>query len=459
MDQTSDIVLFFGRFHPLIVHLPIGFLFFAFILELYSKWKNVPALMASIPLALLSGSISAFIACILGYLLSQSGDYNENTVDTHFWLGIATTCVTLIAWLIRIEKINIPRLQPIKANIATLALIIVLLSITGHYGGNLTHGNGYLTKYMPLGNTKKQKLTPVTKVEDAVVYSYLVAPILQDKCISCHNTDKKKGGLSLQDTLTILKGGKNGKILGGKNVKEPELTRRIFLNLHDDDVMPPEGKTPLTEEEKTIIAYWIDNVNADFNTTVADVETSEDIFNIASVMLGLKTSGKVKNMPLPTVNSIDKEVLDEIVKEGFKIRELVFESNLYEVILPSQYIKNVSDVQSKIAKLTKIKENILWLSLNDNLLTDSDLHIVSKFNNLQILKLNKNSITDKGIQFLKENKSISSLNLYETKITKNSLEVFSKMAGLKKVYVWKTFITKDDVTDYSTRKEYPEIIF
>ena len=48
-----DFVLFLGRFHPLVVHLPIGFLFFAFVLELYGRWNKNPQLYMAIDLALL----------------------------------------------------------------------------------------------------------------------------------------------------------------------------------------------------------------------------------------------------------------------------------------------------------------------------------------------------------------------------------------------------------------------
>ncbi len=458
MDQAPDFVLFLGRFHPLVVHLPIGFLFFAFVLEVFSRWKKNPTLTAAIPLALLLGGISAALSCILGYMLSLSGDYDASAVDTHFWLGIATTIVAFLAWLIRIEKVKIP-FNAVKANISVLSLIVVLLSVTGHYGGNLTHGNDYLVKYAPFGKKEETKLVPVEKVEDAAVYSYLVNPILQNKCASCHNAGKKKGGLSFEDQEAILKGGKGGDVFVAGNAANSEMIKRVLLNPHHEDFMPPEGKTPLTEEETAILTYWIDKANADFNTKIAEVETPENIVDIASVMLGLKASGKPGEIPMPTVNVITDDVLNEIKAEGFRLSELAFESNLYDVVLPSQTINNPADLQQKLEKLAKIKDNILWLSLGDNMLEDKHVKVLQTFTNLQILKLNKNPITDKGVKALEGLKSIISLNLYGTKVTKNSLETFEKMTNLKKVYVWGTPIVKEEVESYSSKENYPEIIF
>ncbi len=367
MDSLPDFVLFIGRFHPLVVHLPIGFLFFAFLLELISRWKNDPVLTSAIPLALLSGAISAAIACVLGYLLSLSGDYEEEMLDSHMWFGLVTTAVAFLAWLVRIETIKIQKLRP---NVATLALVIILLSITGHYGGNLTHGSDYLVKYMPFGAKEKKELPPIAKVEDAVVYEYLVDPILQNRCGGCHNSGKKKGSLSYEDRTSLLKGGKNGPVLVSGNAAESEMIRRVLLAPDDEDFMPPKGKTPLTEDEIAIISYWIENANADFSKNIA--------------------------------NTVEVEVLNNIINEGFRVRELIFESGLYEIVLPAKTIteNNAKELDEKLKKLGTIKENILWLNLEDNQVNDSHINVIGQFNNLQKLVLNKNPITDASMAAL-----------------------------------------------------------
>ncbi len=459
MNEATDFVLFLGRFHPLIVHLPIGFLFFAFLLELYSKWKNSPALTSAIPLALLSGAISAALACILGYMLSQGGDYSEDTLDIHFWFGIATTIITFLAWLIRVEKINLPKLNNIKSNISLLTLIVVLLSITGHYGGNLTHGSGYLTKYAPFGKEKKHPLAPISKIEDAKVYSYLVNPILENKCTNCHNTDKKKGGLMLHDSISILKGGKNGDVLIAGNASKSELVRRVLLNPHHDDFMPPEGKTPLTEEEITILTYWINNANADFESNIGSIETPDQVLEIASNMLGLG-SKKKGEVDLPTIGAIDDAVLNDILSEGFNLRELVYESNLYEVLLPPNTIaeSNADQLDIKLQKLSKIKDHILWLYIENNQLNDSHMKLINQFQNLQKLVISKNHITDTGVLEIKNLSNLNSINLYKTSITKKSLEHFSKMENLKKVYAWQTKILEKDLEPFKSANLFEVII-
>ena len=459
MNETSDFIIFLGRFHPLVVHMPIGFLFFAFLLELYSKWKKDTVFNAAIPLALLTGAVTATIACILGYMLSLSGGYDDAAIDAHFWFGIATTVIAFIAWFIRIDKIKISKLNTVKSNIATLALLVILLSITGHYGGNLTHGSDYLTKYAPF-QPEKETLKPVTKVEDAVVYSYLVAPILEEKCTSCHNTDKKKGGLMLHDSIAILGGGKNGAVLVAGDASKSELIRRVLLNSHHDDFMPPKGKTPLTEEEIAIITYWIDNANASFSTKIGAIKSSEKTLAIATTMLGVTNTGS--NAPeLPILEIVNEDILNELLSEGFTLRELVFGSNIYEAVLPSKTITltNAKEMDNKLEKLSKIKEHLIWLSLEDNQLNNHHLETVSQFKNLQKLNMSNNTnITDNGIENLINLTNLKSLNVYKTNSTEASLAVFSKIKNLQKVYAWGTKINLKHIETYQGIGKLPKIV-
>ena len=88
-EYPSDIILFFGRIHPLVVHLPIGFLLLAVLTEISVKWKKFEPLQNFIHYVWILGVISAFFAVLFGYFLSLSGDYNEDIIFWHKWGGIA----------------------------------------------------------------------------------------------------------------------------------------------------------------------------------------------------------------------------------------------------------------------------------------------------------------------------------------------------------------------------------
>ena len=458
MNEVPDIVLFFGRFHPLVVHLPIGFLIFAFILEVWARWKKNLVVASAVPLALLLGAVSATVACILGYMLSLSGDYNEDALDTHFWFGVGTTFLAFVAWLISIEKIKLPNLHESKPYIATLTLIVILLSATGHYGGNLTHGSDYLTAYAPFGDKKKDEVIAVTSVEEASIFTHVVNPILQDKCASCHNSGKMKGGLSFHSADAIQKGGTSGPAFVPGDAAKSEMFHRVTMNPEDEKFMPPEGKTPMTEQEIALLTYWIDNAQGSYEAKVSETETPDDIRTAIAAVLGLDASAQ-EAQQLASVGAVSDETLRTLEEAGFVVRELVAESNLYDVTLPPK-TKNldVQKINELLKKLDPVKANVVWLSLPDNDIQDGHLAAIKGFPNLKKLRLEKNPITDKGVAQLKDLPKIEVLNLYQTKITKNVIPELSKFKNLKKTYVWGTAIEKTDIPEEKAEGA-PQLVF
>ncbi len=458
MKEVSDIVLFFGRFHPLVVHFPIGFLFFAFILEVLAQYQKKTLLKSSVPLALFLGFLSALVSCVLGYMLSLSGDYNSDALDKHFWFGIGTTVIAFIAWGLKTKKFKIKIIESSRVHIASLTFVVVLLSITGHYGGNLTHGSDYLTAYLPFGKQEKEKLIPVNSIEEAQVFGHFVNPILQKKCASCHNSEKKKGNLSLENPLSIVKGGKGGAVLVSGSVPESELINRVLLDSEDDKFMPPKGKNPLTNDEIKILEYWIESAMADFEVTVDSIKTEDEVKNIMRKMLKLEEGTTADLVSAP---SIPQEVIKELRANGVFVRVLVAESNFLDVSLPSEKENKDEKMHQLFETLLKIKNNIVWLSLPENGIKDDHLKTISQFKHLKKLRLEKNLITDQGVEYLSALNQLESLNLYNnTMVTNKSVEVFSKMENLKKIYVWGTSVKKDDLlNDQQKFKKLPDFVF
>jgi uncharacterized membrane protein len=127
-----------GHFHPLIVHLPIGILLLAIVFTFLAEKERFQGLKAAIPLSFLLGAFAATASCITGYLLSTSGDYEGETVQNHQWLGIATAILGFVSYFV--TRTNKDLSYNFFSKI-TVSLLGILLTITGHLGGNLTHGS------------------------------------------------------------------------------------------------------------------------------------------------------------------------------------------------------------------------------------------------------------------------------------------------------------------------------
>ncbi len=237
-----NIEIFFGRFHPLMVHLPIGFLLLAVFFALISLKEKYKGLYIAVPVSLLVGSISATFACINGYVLSLSGDYDAEILDDHLWAGIFTSIISFLAYFISIKKIPLRLFRNTKTLVVSIIIIFIFINITGHLGGSLTHGEDYISTTV-LWDSKKEK-KKITDVNQAFVFADLVHPILEEKCGNCHNSSKKKGKLSMASFETLVKGGKHGAAIKPGDVAGSKIIKRISLNPGNKKFIPTDGKTP-----------------------------------------------------------------------------------------------------------------------------------------------------------------------------------------------------------------------
>ena len=105
---------------------------------------------------------------------------------------------------------------------------IIGISIAGHFGSVLTHGDNYITEYIkPLPKAKT-----ITHIDSLNMYDDVVLKIFDNKCIQCHNTSKRKGELALHSKESILQGGESGDVIElGMQVKVCYISMFCYLSL------------------------------------------------------------------------------------------------------------------------------------------------------------------------------------------------------------------------------------
>ncbi|MBW3627863.1 MAG: hypothetical protein KY464_01080, partial [Gemmatimonadetes bacterium] len=238
LRNPPDLLRFIGRFHPMIVHFPIGLILLAAILEILALvYRPFRVLRHSTAVVLFLGALSAVAAVVAGYLLSLEGGYEPRLVRTHFWLGVSVAASAVVATALKIRAQRRHRRGLDRLYAGVLAASVAALLLAGHVGGSLTHGQGYLTQYLPaplksaLGPSEAQaSRTRITNIDSAYVFRDLVMPVLEARCTSCHNESKVKGGLRLDSPELIMKGGNNGAVIVAGSPDESELLRRITLS-------------------------------------------------------------------------------------------------------------------------------------------------------------------------------------------------------------------------------------
>jgi len=430
LHNPLDMTQFLGHFHSLLVHLPIGILLFAILLQWLSRKERNIALQPAIGPALLCGMLSAVVSVITGLLLSQNGDYTTDTLNTHKWLGIAVAIISSFFYFWK-------RKAPSNKNQNTLALLLLLLIVvTGHFGGTLTHGEGYLTQHLPspfrnwLGDY--DATTPhISNVDEAQVYQGVIAPILQTRCYACHGPQKQKGGLRMDVAAEFQKGGKDGAVFIAGKSDESEMLRRVSLKLSDEDHMPPEGKPQLTENEIALLRWWI-ATGASFDKKVKDLQKTEEIkFALAALQKQNSSAQPIPEFPTEKVEPANALVLQKLKDAGVLVLPLAKDNHYLEA--------NFINADSANVKLLEpLAKQLVALNLNGTTISDSACVTLAKLTQLRKLHLQNTGITDAGLGQLQTLARLQYLNLVGTKITAQSLAALKGLKNLRQLYLYQT---------------------
>lgn len=439
-----DFELFIGRFHPLVVHLPIGFILLAAILEILNQRyrDEFHNLDTAISITLFCGGAGAVLSAIIGYLLSQDGGYDEQTLFWHQWLGIGLGIFAFFGWAVKKEFI---KLSP-KSSPLIIVSLVVFVSIVGHLGGNLTHGSDYLLSYAPKfvqtiagmdANESKERIP--TDPNSIIIFQHLIQPVLSAKCISCHNKTKSKGDLILTSFKDLEKGGDDGHIIVGGNPLESNLFIRTTLPRSSKKFMPPKGE-PLTYAEIKVMQWWIE-IGASAELKLTELEIPEEIKQL------LLRDYKVDSRPKPYFDQVEILLLSEdnfllLAKAGYEAEPL---SSIHNFIQVKSNLKKITSDQ--IQTLLVAKEQITWLNLKGKSVDDGMMKTIAKLTKLTTLELNNNPISDDGIKELKDLKHLEVLNLYGTEITDKALETIKVLPALKRVYLWQTKVAQAKIDE------------
>ena len=271
----NDVWRFLGRFHPMVLHVPIGavaFLAFAEVASLATRRRvAVPrvTLLAFIVLG-------ALVTVAAGFALGQDTGYGRRLLNGHFLWGVGFLAAAAVGLAVALAGRAGMRGWRGPAYALSLAAMLITLTVAGHLGASLTHGETYLTQYAPakvrpwMERAFRMEATPDTSraasPEAAVkptVYASRVAPILAARCYQCHDPARQRGGLRVDSLAALLAGGELGPAIVPGKPDESNLVRYLELPADHDDHMPPAGKPQPTPDDVALLRAWVANGASD----------------------------------------------------------------------------------------------------------------------------------------------------------------------------------------------------
>ncbi len=250
--------IFLGRFHILIVHIPIGLLCIVFFLEILGRTRWFPGWADNTLPILWFGTLGAVSATIAGYLLMTGEQIEGHFMTRHMWTGFGVVVLSVFSIILKVSNKVVP------IYLFVLLANTVLIGISSHFGGNMVHSETYLTEYAPEPIKKLLKVEEETLLDHGVnidewfIYDDLIQPIFDAKCSECHNANKIKGGLRMDSFEWLAKGGDitDEEWIPG-DAEGSELYYRVTLEPNDDDFMPPGEHEAMTPNEIALLGWWI----------------------------------------------------------------------------------------------------------------------------------------------------------------------------------------------------------
>ena len=400
---------------------------------------------SAVSFVLLLGAVFAIVAAILGWFVAEDRGYDPDTLFFHRWLGIAVSIGSIILCVIRFQLFQVSeRLFPIL-----MIIIMCMVGFTGHLGGNLTHGEGYLTEYAPdfvkdifqSDSNAKMLFAEMTAQPDSIiVFDDIILPIIEAKCGNCHNDSQKKGGLNLITANGLEEGGDNGEVFVATKPFESELILRTTLPPGHTKFMPPKG-TPLSFSEIELLKWWI-NSGASFEQRFSTLESNSTLATLLKRDFGLDT--RVKPIyEMIAVEPVSNEVMEQLQENGL-IAQQISQNNNYLDVSVSPDFKELS--AENLETLLLVSDQVTWLDLSDAGITDAHMETIGQLTKLTRLRLNSNEISDEGLPLLNKLKYLESINLYDTKVSDKGLAALESINSLKRAYLWQTLVTTDGVS-------------
>jgi hypothetical protein len=247
------------------------------------------------------------------------------------------------------------------------------------------------------------------QAQAASFYAVRVAPLLETRCVSCHGEKRQKSDLRLDSFAAVLRGGKHGPVVVPGDAKTSELVTRISLPASDDCAMPPSGKTPLTEDEKTVIRLWIANGASGSLRNIPGAP--KPVVEVEIPELDPATVERQRAPLAAQVARLQDRLPGVIAYEALGSADLEINASL----------KGADFGDADLEALTPLAPRIIRADLSGTAVTDASAPVLAAMVKLKSLRLSGTRISDTGVRALEGAKALRSLAVAGTAVTAAAL--------------------------------------
>ncbi|NBQ14250.1 MAG: hypothetical protein EBU31_06480 [Proteobacteria bacterium] len=478
-DAVPPALESFGRTHPLVIHLPLGLVVAAFLVEATRVLQRRATVSAFTPTALGLAALGAVVSCVTGWFFAES-EGSGGDLFWHRWLGIATAvALVAVAWMAaRAAQPDTDRGAQVTPVLrGSLLAVTALVAWVGHLGGNMVWGPNYAlepftrsaakgdagtgakgkdgegSKATAAGEVPPGLSTGASEPDAMTFYTSKVLPLVQDRCYECHGNGKHKGGLKLDERASVV--GRNSDGVAITVPGDPAhslLIERCLLPAADDEAMPPKGDR-LKASELDVLRRWIeDGVTMPESPVAAGRGADVDVKRVDAPLA--PTAPQVTS-GLPALSQ--KEIAEgaSLRARGINAVPVSVGASTFSVSLPGG--KQVDDAD--FSAIFPIAGRIEELSLARSAVTDAAMMQMPAMPVARSVRLDNTGLTDIGIiAVLSRTLEAESVNLVSTGATDAVFAMLAKLPNLKRAYVFDTKITAQGIDEFRARRPGVQIV-
>ena len=428
--QLPPILAWGGRLHPLLLHFPIVLLLLAIALH-WSGQRTRRDWLITVSV------LSALFSAISGFILSLERDTKGDMLLNHQWMG-AILALLATAWY---SVDLLPAFNQLRRRMLMGVIAILVLS-TGHTGGIITHGRDFLK--IPAFESDSRRGLP----DDPEIFADVIMPLLEAKCVSCHNPDKAEGELILTSYGDILAGGKSGSALNAGNETGGELLHRLLMPTEDEAHMPPAEKAQLTTQELALCVAWI-HAGAPGRMRLSEMEEQSELAALINAAKSADQAERWVDFP-----PIEEAELDKLRNHYTGISRLSGQLNALQVRL----YPHTSYRHGDLEKLRKISANIIELDLSGLPVSQPEIAFAAACPMLEELVLDRTPVNDAILAQLSGHQEIRTLRASQTRVSDISMPLLISLKNLQKLSVWGSEISEDGIRELMANRPSLQLI-
>jgi len=252
------------------------------------------------------------------------------------------------------------------------------------------------------------------------LYQANIAPILAERCTSCHGAQKHKAKLSMHTPEALRAGSESGQVIVPGKPDESELVRRLKLPLAHDDHMPPKDRPQPTSGEIAALESWIAS-GASFDAP------------------GVAAAKPVPAPIAPKIAPADPKAIAALEAALVHVEKADPATELLWIDFAANAPK-WSDAE--LAKmLAPLAAQVAQLSLARTQAGAQTLALAAKMPELEKLDLRATPVDDAALGQLGKHAHLGELVLVRSKLSDASVDTLLALPALQHVYLWQSGIT------------------